>query len=51
MTSSSAAELASITDPAMKEALDGRPLDEGTSGELAGTVDVEDLPIMLFLRA
>jgi DNA helicase IV len=31
--------------------VDGRAIDEGTPEELAGTVDVEDLPIFLFLRA
>lgn len=44
-------ELASITDPERRRALDGRDLAEGTPDELAGTVDVEDLAILLFLRA
>ncbi|WP_437686339.1 ATP-binding domain-containing protein [Sorangium sp. So ce176] len=44
-------ELASIIVPEMKRALDGRPIAEGTPDELAGTVDVDDLPILLFLRA
>lgn len=44
-------QLASIVVPEMKEAVDGRPIDEGTPDELAGTLDVEDLPILLFVRA
>lgn len=44
-------ELASITDEDRKHALDERGLDEGTPDELAGTLDLEDLPILLFLRA
>jgi hypothetical protein len=43
--------LASIVVPEMKVAVDGRPIAEGTPDELAGTIDVEDLPILLFLRA
>lgn len=44
-------QLASIIVPEMKQAVDGRPIDEGTPDELAGTIDVEELPILLFLRA
>lgn len=42
-------ELRSITDPERKRAVDARPIDQGTPDELAGTVDLEDLPILLFL--
>ena len=41
---------ASITDPAMKRGLDGRAVAEGTPEELAGTLDIEDLPILFALR-
>jgi DNA helicase IV len=44
-------ELAAITVPEMKVAVDGRPIAEGTPDEIAGTLDLEDLPILLFLRA
>ncbi|HEY5956667.1 MAG TPA: ATP-binding domain-containing protein, partial [Polyangiaceae bacterium] len=44
-------QLAQITDPRMKQALDGQALDVGSAEELAGTVDVEELPIILFLKA
>jgi DNA helicase II / ATP-dependent DNA helicase PcrA len=44
-------ELSSITDASRKRALDGRPIAEATPDELAGTVDIEDLPILLYLRA
>ncbi|MCC6556366.1 MAG: ATP-binding domain-containing protein [Polyangiaceae bacterium] len=44
-------ELRSITVAEMKQAVDGRPIWEGTPDELAGTVDLEDLPILLCLRA
>jgi DNA helicase IV len=43
--------LETIVVPEMKEAVDGRPIAEGTPDELAGTIDLEDLPILLFLRA
>ena len=46
-----ARELASITDAERKHALDGRPIDDGTPEGLAGSVDIEDLPLFLFLRA
>src|SRR5688572_27191500 len=44
-------ELASIVVPEMKKAIDNRAIDEGTPGEIAGSLDAEDLPILLFLRA
>ena len=44
-------QLESVVVSRMKEAVDGRGLAEDTPDELAGTVDVEDLPILLFLRA
>ena len=44
-------ELAGIVVPEMKQALDNRAIDEGTPGEIAGSLDIEDLPILLFLRA
>jgi DNA helicase IV len=44
-------QLRSITDAERKQAIDGRSLAEGTPDALAGTVDVEDLPILLCLRA
>jgi DNA helicase II / ATP-dependent DNA helicase PcrA len=43
-------QLRSIVVAEMKQAVDGRPIEEGTPEELAGTVDVEELPILLFLR-
>jgi DNA helicase-2/ATP-dependent DNA helicase PcrA len=43
--------LASIADPDRKRSIDGRTLDEGTPDELAGTLDLEDLPILLLLRS
>jgi DNA helicase IV len=44
-------ELESIVVPELKVAIDGRPIAEATPDELAGTIDVEDLPILLHLRA
>src|SRR5207237_2529139 len=44
-------QLASVIDPERKRAIDGRAIAEGTPDELAGTLDVEDLPILLCLRA
>ena len=38
---------ADITDESMRKTIDGRELDEGTPDELAGSVDVEDLPLLL----
>lgn len=43
--------LRSVTDESMKEAIDGRSLSEGTPDELADTVDVDDLPLLLGMRA
>jgi DNA helicase IV len=43
--------VARVIVPEMKEALDGRAIWEGTPDELAGTIDIEDFPILLFLRA
>lgn len=43
-------ELSFITDAERRTALDGKAIYEGTPEELAGTVDIEDLPVMLFLR-
>ncbi len=42
--------MASITDARMRDAIDGRGVVEGTPDELAGTLDVEDLPILLYLH-
>jgi DNA helicase IV len=42
-------ELESITDPERSRAIDGRPIAEDTPDELAGTLDVEDLPILVML--
>ncbi|HEY0838906.1 MAG TPA: ATP-binding domain-containing protein [Vulgatibacter sp.] len=39
--------LATITDEERKQAIDGRRLAEGTPDDLAGSVDVEELPILL----
>jgi DNA helicase IV len=44
-------ELSSIVDAERKRAIDGRAIAEDTPEELAGTLDVEDLPVLLFLRA
>jgi DNA helicase IV len=44
-------QLASIVDPERRRAIDDRAIDEGTPDELAGTIDVEDLPILVSLRA
>lgn len=46
-----ARHLARVVVPEMKVAVDGRPIVEGTPDELAGTIDLEDLPILLCLRA
>jgi DNA helicase II / ATP-dependent DNA helicase PcrA len=43
--------LSTIVVEEMKQAIDGRMVTEDTPDDLAGTLDVEDLPIMLFLRA
>ncbi|MFO0757068.1 MAG: ATP-binding domain-containing protein [Byssovorax sp.] len=44
-------QLRSVIVPEMKTALDGLPIAEGTPDALAGTLDLEDLPILLFLKA
>ena len=38
-------------DPDRREALDGRPVDEDTPQALSGTLDVEDLPVLLYLAS
>lgn len=43
--------LATIVVPEMKQAVDGRPIAEDTPDALAGTIDFEDLPILLAIRA
>ena len=42
---------ADITDESMRTSIDGRGLDEGTPDELAGSIDIEDLPILLSMLA
>jgi DNA helicase IV len=42
--------LQSITDPERRRAIDGRAIAEDTPDALAGTLDVEDLPILMMLR-
>ncbi|MGC3997711.1 MAG: ATP-binding domain-containing protein [Anaeromyxobacter sp.] len=44
-------ELLAGIDPDRRETLDGKGLDEDTPEEVAGTLDLEDLPILLFLAA
>ncbi|UJR81129.1 ATP-binding domain-containing protein [Sandaracinus amylolyticus] len=44
-------ELASITDAAAKTTIDGRQVWEDTPEATAGSIDLEDLPIYLWLRA
>jgi DNA helicase-2/ATP-dependent DNA helicase PcrA len=41
--------VAAISDPERTHGIDGRAVWEGTPEELGGTVDAEDLPILLFL--
>jgi hypothetical protein len=38
-------------DPDARETLDGLPISEGTPESIAGTLDPEDLPLLLFLAA
>jgi len=45
------AELLAGVDPDRRETLDGRPIDDDTPEAAAGTLDPEDLPILLFLAA
>jgi DNA helicase IV len=40
-----------VTDPERLKTVDGGSLEEGTPEELAGSVDLEDLALFLFLRA
>jgi hypothetical protein len=49
--STSTAELLAGVDPDRREALDGRPIDDDTPEGAAGTLDAEDLPLLLFLSA
>jgi DNA helicase IV len=44
-------ELLAGVDADRREALDGRPIDEDTPDAISGTLDPEDLPILLFLSA
>jgi len=44
-------QLRAITDRTLKTAVDGRDVAYATPDDLAGTIDVEDLPIFLTLRA
>jgi DNA helicase-2/ATP-dependent DNA helicase PcrA len=44
-------ELRAIVVPEMKRAVDGRRIVDGTPDELAGTIDAEDLPLVLWLHA
>jgi DNA helicase IV len=44
-------QLADVVVADRKVAVDGRGIAEGTPDELAGTIDVDDLPILLFLRS
>ncbi len=45
------AQVEAITVAELREAVDGRAIEDGTPDALAGTIDVEDLPILLLLRA
>jgi DNA helicase IV len=44
-------ELLAGIDPDRRETLDGKPIEEDTPEAAAGTLDPEDLPILLFLAA
>jgi DNA helicase II / ATP-dependent DNA helicase PcrA len=44
-------ELLAGIDPDRRETLDGRPIEDDTPEAAAGTLDAEDLPILLFLSA
>ncbi|MCP3098866.1 ATP-binding domain-containing protein [Myxococcus sp. K15C18031901] len=44
-------ELRDITDPERLITVDGRAIEADTPYALAGTVDLEDLPILMFLKA
>ena len=43
-------ELAGV-EPSARETLDGRPISEGTPESIGGTLDPEDLPLLLYLAA
>jgi DNA helicase IV len=45
------AQLLAGIDPDRRETLDGKPIEEDTPEAAAGTLDAEDLPILLFLSA
>jgi DNA helicase-2/ATP-dependent DNA helicase PcrA len=45
------AELLAGIDPDRRETLDGKPIEEDTPEAAAGTLDPEDLPILLFVSA
>ncbi|ACG72110.1 superfamily I DNA and RNA helicase-like protein [Anaeromyxobacter sp. K] len=49
--SSSTEDLLAGVDPERLQTLDGKAVDEDTPEAAAGTLDVEDLPILLFLAA
>ena len=44
-------ELKDITDPERLVTVDGRAIEDDTPYALAGTVDLDDLPILMFLKA
>ncbi|MBZ4416865.1 ATP-binding domain-containing protein [Myxococcus sp. RHSTA-1-4] len=46
-----AKELKDITDPERLITVDGKAIEEDTPYALAGTVDLDDLPILMFLKA
>ncbi|QSQ13807.1 ATP-binding domain-containing protein [Myxococcus landrumensis] len=46
-----AKELKDITDPERLITVDGKGIEDDTPYALAGTVDLEDLPILMFLKA
>lgn len=44
-------QLEAVVVPELLKTVDGRPIAEGTPEEIAGTIDVDELAILLFLRA
>lgn len=44
-------QLKDVTDPERLVTVDGKAIEEDTPDALAGTVDLEDLPILMFLKA
>ncbi|WP_242394305.1 ATP-binding domain-containing protein [Anaeromyxobacter oryzisoli] len=44
-------DLLAGVDPDRRETLDGKPIDEDTPAAVSGTLDPEDLPLLLFLSA